>query len=112
MANKSINTQKYATYLAEQFVNGVTGNTTQLYLAVGRPENWTENEPNPDTPTADTQSVDYAYWRDMLGAKRISSNNVSIVVGRKNWTSGTIYAQYDDTDSDLLSKKWQYLQGF
>jgi hypothetical protein len=104
MANKSINTHKYATYITEQFVNGVTSDTTQLYLAVGRPEEWTANEPNPDTPTADTQNVDYAVWRDMLGAKRISSNNVSIVVERKNWTSSTIYAQYDDTDADLFSK--------
>lgn len=104
MANKSINTQKYATFLSEQFVNGVTSNTSQLYLAVGRPEEWTENEPNPDTPSSDTQSVDYVFWRDMLGAKRITSNNVSIVVSRRNWTEGTIYDQYDDTDTELFSK--------
>lgn len=102
MANKSLNTQKYATFAAAQLAHSVHSNTAQVYLAVGRPTSW-ENEPNdPDTPTLDTQSVDFAYWRDLLGAKRIASGDACLVIPRRNWEAGTVYDQYDDTAEDLM----------
>lgn len=97
----SINTQKYATYLATQFAN--SANTNALYLGIGRPLPW-DVVGSPDDPTADTQSVDFVYWRDLLGAKRINGNtDVSLVVTRHDWETGTTYRQYDDTDPALFT---------
>lgn len=77
-----------------------------MYLAIGRPEVWA-NEPNsPDTPTTDTQSVDFSYWRNILGMKRITTNNVSLVIARRDWASSTVYTQYDDTDASLMDKSF------
>jgi len=103
MANKSLNTRKYSTFLAKQFVNSVKNKLSYLYLTVGRPQVW-ENEPNdPDAPTEDTQSVDFGYWRDLLGAKLVGTGDVSLVIPRRDWTPNTVYDRYDDTNESLFA---------
>ena len=103
MANKSLNTRKYSTFLAKQFVNSVKNAVSYLYLTVGRPQVW-ENEPNdPDAPTADTQSVDFGYWRDLLGAKLVGNTDVSLVIPRRDWEENSTYDQYDDTNASLFA---------
>jgi hypothetical protein len=119
MANKSLNTRKYSTFLAKQFVNSVKNAAIAnaalsaavtagfvvpyLYLTVGRPQVW-ENEPNdPDAPTADTQSVDFGYWRDLLGAKLVGPGDVALVIPRRDWAENSTYDQYDDTNASLFA---------
>lgn len=105
MANKSFNTQKYAKFIASN-VRSAVQNGTNLYLAVGRPAPWI-NEPNdPDTPSTSTQSVDYAYWRDILGMKKITANDIALVIPRYNWSRGTVYTQYDDTNEHLMKEQF------
>jgi hypothetical protein len=78
--------------------------SSRLYLAVGRPTDWTddpvteatETDNNPPTPRDIPQYIDFAYWRDLLAAKRIMTNDASYVIPRRNWTANTVYDQYDD----------------
>ena len=37
----------------------------------------------------------------MFGAKRIQSTDVTHAIDRYNWTSGTVYDQYDDQDTNI-----------
>ena len=128
----SINTNKYRTFLAKQFQNtlllsGASANvkaniastntstmsagaatTSEFYLGVGRPQAWT-SDVAPPTPTQDTQSLDFAAWRDLLGVKHITGNTSALVIARHDWTANTVYAQYDDTDTALTSKSFYVL---
>lgn len=104
----SINTKKYRTFLAQQFANCVSQNTSHFYLAIGRPEVW-DNENSPPTPTQDTQSVDFEYWRDILAFKRVAYANTSFVIPRRDWSTDTVYAQYDDTNVTLFSNNFYVL---
>ncbi len=111
----AINTNKYRTFLAKSFLLGLQANTYNAYVFVGHPQQWTDDANNtvsdsaPPVPIDNTQEVDYDYWRDMLGMKKVSAANTQIVVARVNWQVGQAYDQYDDLDTDLHSKRFYVL---
>jgi len=128
----SINTNKYRTFLAQQFrttlllsgadstvksditstntalMSAGAATTSEFYLGVGRPQSWT-SDVAPPVPTQDTQSLDFAAWRDLLGVKHITANNSALVIARHDWATDTIYTQYDDTNATLMSNTFYVL---
>jgi len=102
----AIITNKFRIHNAEQFVESfseASGNT--YYLAIGRsqpfatstrPDLRTENEgtdSGPLTPADSIQEQFYSY-DDFLSAKRITNTDISYVIARRNWTTGTVYDMY------------------
>ena len=57
--------------------------------------------PNEASPTDLVDSVvqEKQVWDNIFAAKRITGNDVELVIPRINWTSNTKYRQYDDTSS-------------
>lgn len=53
------------------------------------------NEANPTT-ISDTIFDEKGAWDNMYAAKKITGNDVELVIPRVNWTSNTYYKQYDD----------------
>ena len=72
-----------------------SANSATLYLFVGYPSPWPVDV-DPPAPVENPQTTGFDYWRNMLAAKRVSSSNTQPVVPRNNWTSNTVYTQYDD----------------
>src|SRR4051812_34440661 len=109
-----ITTAKYRTFLTQKFKNDLSANTV-AYAFIGRPHAWIDaangavSDSNPSTPTETVQLTDFECWRDMLGAKLASAANSAIVVARVNWATNTVYAQYDDQDKDLFTKRFYVL---
>ena len=103
----AIITNKFRINNAEQFVESFseTANTT-YYLFIGRAHSWASDvdaqgntinegtDASPPTPNDDVTSEFYNY-DDMLGAKLIASTDVSHVIPRRNWTTGTTYDMYE-----------------
>ena len=128
----SINTNKYRTFLAQQFrttlllggadatvkaditstntalMSAGAATTSEFYLGVGRPQQWTDDNA-PPIPTQDTQSLDFTAWRDLLGAKHITANNSALVITRHDWAVNSVYTQYDDTNASLMSNTFYVL---
>ena len=128
----SINTNKYRTFLAQQFrttlllggadstvkaditstntalMSAGAATTSEFYLGVGRPQSW-DNDAAPPAPSQDTQSLDFTAWRDLLGAKHITANNSALVITRHDWAANTVYTQYDDTNASLMSNTFYVL---
>ena len=128
----SINTNKYRTFLAQQFrttlllggadstvkaditstntalMSAGAATTSEFYLGVGRPQSW-DNDAAPPAPSQDTQSLDFTAWRDLLGAKHITANNSALVIARHDWAANTVYTQYDDTNAALMSNTFYVL---
>lgn len=50
--------------------------------------------------------TDVHSYEDMIFAKRINSYDVSLMVDNNKWESGTVYAQYDNADSNLHLKQY------
>lgn len=55
------------------------------------------------TPVDTTQQSDVQHWWDMLLAKRVTSRDVSHVIPRIDWATGSTYKMYDDQDPGLYS---------
>ena len=64
--------------------------------------------PWPNTaPVAITEAVaetEYTIFEQMIFGKIITSDDVKPMIDRYDWTSGTVYAAYDDQDADLFTK--------
>lgn len=102
----AIITNKFRIHMSEQFQESFSeaaGNT--YYIGIGRPQAYgtltrpdgrTDNlgtDTNPITP-ADSNLDEALVYDDLLAAKKITSSDVSFVIPRRNWTSGTTYDYY------------------
>jgi hypothetical protein len=98
----SIVTTKFRVHNAQQFAEAFseTANTI-MYLFIGKNTAFPDDNA-PPTPVNSTANVEYTPWRDMYAAKRITTADVTHAVPRYNWTSGTVYTYYDDTDTNLI----------
>ena len=68
------------------------------YLFVGRPQAFSSGtgggtDSAPPTPLDNVQD-EMMYFRDMIAAKKITASDVSYVVPRHDWTTGTVYDYY------------------
>lgn len=98
----SIVTSKFRVHNAEQFAEAFseTSNTI-MYLFVGKNTEFPDDN-NPPTPVNSTANIEFTPWRDMYGAKRITTSDVTHAIPRHDWTSSVVYDQYDDQDTNLL----------
>ena len=64
------------------------------YLFIGNHLPWT-NEDSPDA-IQDDVSDEKSIWDKMFAARRITGNDVELVIPRYNWAANTIYRHYDD----------------
>ena len=102
----AIITNKFRINNAEQFTESFSEDAaTTYYLFIGRPHAWaTDADPQgvsvvegtdsaPPTPY-DTMGAEFYAWDDMIGMKLIASTDVSYVIPRRDWTTGTTYDYY------------------
>lgn len=80
-----------------------TKNSTILYAVIGRSKAW-DDEPNPVVPPDNEQYLHYGVFREAIGAKKITTGDVSHVTARHDWVSGTVYSMYRDTDIDMYER--------
>jgi hypothetical protein len=71
-----------------------------IYCFLAKVDSWPDNN-NPPTPTQDQLSVKNVF-KNIFVAKLLTTNDISPVIERINWTSGTIYNYYRD-DIDMLA---------
>ena len=103
----AIITNKFRINNAEQFYESFSETAAETYyLFIGRAHAWASDadvqgntiaegtDASPPTPNDDVTSEFYNY-DDMLGAKLIASSDVSYVIPRRNWTTGTTYDMYE-----------------
>ena len=86
--------------LAEGVYRDVTTRSSNYYYFLGKTLAW-DNELDPPYPVDS-----YAYEREtrnqIITMKQIGPSDVSFVIPRRNWTSGTIYDMYDDEYSNQI----------
>jgi len=102
----AIITNKFRIHNQEQFVESFSEASPNVYyMGIGRPQAWATStrgdsrtqyegtDISPLTPV-DSISQEFHTFDDLLAAKRVTSSDVSIVIPRRNWTSGTVYDYY------------------
>lgn len=100
----AIITSKFRIHNAKQLVESFSETAPDnSYIFIGGVTPWPDDV-NPPTPTDTTQSTDFDVWKDLLSVKKITENDVSHVIPRHNWVSGTVYTEYDDTVPNITSQ--------
>jgi len=77
----------------ESIFNDIFSRRGNYYYFIGKILPWADPN-NPDTPQ-DTQSYEYETRNKILAVKKITIADVSFVVPRINWTTGTVYDRFD-----------------
>ena len=96
-------TTRFRYNIVDQFIEqfGETDNTN-MYLFISRIEGFPDDL-NPPTPVDTIQDNDYEAWRNMIALKKITSSDAKEAIVRHNWTSGTVYHEYQTNDSNLYA---------
>ncbi len=101
----AIITNKFRIHNAEKFTTALTGSSNVFYLGIGRPQAFTtstrpdartDNEGSDVAPLTPADSIQEEFYTfdDLLAAKKVTSTDISYVVPRRNWTTGTTYDYY------------------
>jgi len=103
--------------ITDDFKRQLSGNLKKTYdsgdtyyICVGRSEQWNNTDTPPGVSLQDNlQSISYSRQTrlSMQSAKRVF--NLSYVIPRYNWQSGTIYQAYDDTVTDVTDNTKYYV---
>ena len=88
----AIITEKFRLHNAKEFKQSATESGNAMYMFIGRPLSWTDDN-NPPTPV-DSLNDEYDAYANMVALKKVSSTDVSHAIIRRDWTSGTTYDEY------------------
>ena len=95
----SVFSENLKIYNAEQFKLSVSENgPSDIYFTFGKVTGWA----NDAAPTQANTSISTFndIWDNMIGAKKITGNDIRHAIPRNNWETGTVYTEYDhDVDS-------------
>jgi hypothetical protein len=80
--------------LAEGVYKDVVTRSSNYYYFLGKTLEWND-EATPPYPV-DSYAYERAVRDDIITLKTITASDVSFVIPRVNWTSGTVYDMYDD----------------
>jgi len=97
---------------ADNFITAI--GTEKVYLMIGKNTAWsgaslgeyTETSPSDSAIPVpiDTAVSPYLHHNDMIAAKLITSTSVSHILKRVNWTTGTVYIEYDHLQDDIIDQ--------
>lgn len=89
---------------AEQFLESVSEPaSTNLYFTYGKVDAWT-NDSSPNVANT-AVATEYEVWRNMVGAKRVTGNDMRHVINRYDWKANTTYIAYDHMNSNLVGSE-------
>jgi hypothetical protein len=86
--------------LAEGVYRDVTTKSSNYYYFLGKTLSW-DDELNPPYPI-DSYAYERSVRNEIITLKQIGPSDVSFVVPRRNWVSGTVYDMYDDEYSNQI----------
>ena len=85
---------------AQNFVDAVIAGTNNVYVAIAHTNAWA-NDSAPDSVT-DNTNLYVDFWRAAIGGKKITGNEISLVLSRIDWTANTVFAEYSNASANTL----------
>ena len=89
----AIITQHTKKLFMQQLKADADSSATKYYIGIGKSEDWNDSDTAPTPLITDREERDFRL--SMQSAKLAA--NFSFVIPRINWSSGTVYGEYDDT---------------
>lgn len=92
MAN-SVLRQTVHTSLARTLLNEVLTRSVKYYFSYGKTDAWPDSDTVPQA--LDTLDYELIARKNSVFMKEVAPNDVSLVISRVNWVSGSVYDDYD-----------------
>ena len=100
--------------IADSIYESIQAETSLYYYFIGRVSPWdTDAEGNSENDalftipdTINSQAFENEVRKNMVTLKQITVQDIAFCTRRIDWTSGTVYDQYDDTDESLGTKNF------
>lgn len=96
----------YKTYLIEELIDNIAGNTSQYYIIASNPVPYTNTVP---TLTDDDYTSKFEFNWKMLFGKKIANTDCCPVIDKNLWTTNTIYDAYDNISNTLYTNNNFYV---
>lgn len=98
MANTSLVTNYFNLHNAKQFRESISETSNSIYYVfAGRHTPYSGGDEAIPNITNSNDQVNIDPYKKMVFGKRVSNNDVKIMVPRYDWVSNTIYAKYNDS---------------
>lgn len=96
---------------SNSFITDVRNNRNAYYMFASRSQPWANSSGGNDDSAVlasnnSVSQVEQTVYNDVLFGKLLKDADVINVVPRYNWTSGTVYAPYDQNDANLYDKQF------
>lgn len=98
---------------SNSFIADIRNNRNAYYVFASRSQPWANstggNDDSAGAVLASNNSVsqvEQTLYNNLLFGKLLRDEDVINVIPRYNWTSGTVYAPYDQTDANLYDKQF------
>jgi hypothetical protein len=90
----------FGKFLAED-IKSQFSNDANVYIGIGRSVDFGSSVTDVDPVLYSTIDINSIY-RNLIGLKKIQSNDMQLVVARRDWVSGIAYDQYEDHVNILI----------
>ena len=102
----AIVSQNFRVVNAENFKDDVKN--SNVYVGIGKADAWSQStgdllDTTPDVPNDHLDDAVASRYQ-MIGMQKLTAADVSHVVKRHDWATGTVYEQYDSNVADLYDK--------
>ena len=102
----AIVSQNFRVVNAENFKDDVKN--SNVYVGIGKADAWSQStadllDTTPDVPNDHLDDAVASRYQ-MIGMQKLTAADVSHVVKRHDWATGTIYEKYDSNIADLYDK--------
>jgi hypothetical protein len=102
----AIVTSKFRTLNAENFKEDIANSS--VYVAIGKTDAWSNatSDTTDTTPFTPYDTIDALVEarENIFAIKRLAAGDVSHVIPRHTWTTGTSYYAWDSDDADIFDK--------
>jgi hypothetical protein len=104
---KKLVSQKLNINNADKFIKSIATYEDAYYVFAGKHTPYSGSSDIIVTqPTDGVKQNVISVYDDMIFGKRVQSSDVISVIPRYDWETNSVYAQYDDTDGELLTKEF------
>lgn len=104
MSTKQIITKNMSVDAAEGFIESIEYENSYFVFAAKHTPYANNSDQIVLDPDDSVQGSCIQVYNDMLFGKRVTNSEVSQMAKRYDWSSGTVYSMYDDTDATLQTK--------
>jgi len=84
---------------------GLNSNNANYFTFAAKATPWPDDN-NPPSVNNSVSTLDYELFNQIIFGKKINPSNISNMTNNYRWTSGLVYAMYDDQDPLLFTKQF------